>query len=178
MADRGAWGQYNMVADRLSRYHLSDLPGEKHVDHQCVSADLRLDPDGEDPPYGLTRALQTQESPESDPNLVPTWEEHQGQTTLGNGRLPESLSHMMMSTDGFLESMRAGYAEDPLFTKVIKNPGRFDQFQWQDGLLYLDRVGGYQPTEQSATRGMNAPINVSTSFIGGTPCPRMLLSSV
>ena len=142
MADRGAWGQYNMVADRLSRYHSSDLPGEKHVDHQCVSADLRLDPDGEDPPYGLTRALQTQESPESDPNLVPTWEEHQGQTTLGNSRLPESLSHMMMSTDGFLESVRAGYAEDPLFTKVIENPGRFNQFQWQDGLLYLDRVEG------------------------------------
>ena len=138
-------GQYNIVADCLSRYYSSDLPGEKHADHQYVSADLRLDPDGEDLPYGLTaqvRALRTQEPPESSPNLVPTWEEHQERTTLGTGQLPESLSHIMTSTNGFLESVRAGYTEDPLFAKVKENSERFNRFQWQDDLLYLDRVEG------------------------------------
>ena len=55
-------GQHNIVADCLSRYYSSDLPGETHADHQYVSADLQLDPEGDDLPYGLTpqtRALQT-----------------------------------------------------------------------------------------------------------------------
>ena len=47
-------GQYNIVADCLSRYYSSDLPGETHADHNYVSADLRLDPDRDNLPYGLT----------------------------------------------------------------------------------------------------------------------------
>ena len=50
-------GQYNIVADCLSRYYSTDVPGERHVDHQYVSANLRLDPDGEDLPHGLTPHL-------------------------------------------------------------------------------------------------------------------------
>ena len=46
-------GQYNIVADCLSRYYLTDLPGETHADHNYVSADLHLDPDRDNLPYGL-----------------------------------------------------------------------------------------------------------------------------
>jgi len=51
-------GQYNIVADCLLRYYLSDLPGEMHADHLYVSVDLQLDPDGDDLPYGLTPQIQ------------------------------------------------------------------------------------------------------------------------
>ena len=51
-------GQYNIVADCLSRYYSSDLPGKTHANHNYVSADLRLDPDRDNLPYGLTTQMR------------------------------------------------------------------------------------------------------------------------
>jgi hypothetical protein len=99
-------GQYNIVADCLSRYYSSDLPGETHADHQYVSADLRLDPDGDDLPYGLSpqmRAMHTQEPPESIPRPTSPRGEPPEPITLEGSR-PEngpSLAQVMSTTDGF-----------------------------------------------------------------------------
>ena len=35
------------MADCLSRYYETDGPGDKHPDHEFVSTDAQLDPDGE-----------------------------------------------------------------------------------------------------------------------------------
>ena len=40
-------GDTNRVADCLSWYYESDGPDDHHLDHNFVSADQKLDPDGE-----------------------------------------------------------------------------------------------------------------------------------
>ena len=138
-------GQYNIVADCLSRYYSADLPGETHADHLYVSADQRLDPDGDDLPYGLTpqmRALRIEDPTGTVPRPTSPQEEHPEAITLeesqpGNGT---SLAQVMTATDGFIESVRAGYANDPLFSKIRENPDQFNQFRWVDELLYMDRA--------------------------------------
>ena len=141
-------GQYNIVADCLSRYYTSDLPGETHADHLYVSADQRLDPDGNDLPYGLNPQLQTmrtEESPGSMPRPASPPLEHPEPTTLQECQSPEtrtSLHQVMTSADGFLESVRVGYANDPLFVKIRDNPDQFSRFRWQDELLYMDQADG------------------------------------
>ena len=140
-------GQYNIVADCLSRYYSTDVPGERHADHQYVSADLRLDPDGEDLPRGLMphlRAMQTWKLPKLPPKPALIQEKYPEPVTLGESLNPEgksSLPAVMTTTDGFLETVRAGYAEDPLFVKIRDNPDQFNRFRWQDGLLYMDCTG-------------------------------------
>jgi hypothetical protein len=45
-------GKYNKVADCLSRYYGSDAPEEIHEEAVYVNIDSRLDPDGDDLPFG------------------------------------------------------------------------------------------------------------------------------
>ena len=140
-------GQYNIVADCLSRYYSMDLPGEAHADHQYVSADLRLDPDGEDLPYGLRpqlRAMRKRKPPRPTNSPEPPRSEHPEPITLEESRGLENkvpLPVVMTTTDGFLEHVRAGYAEDPLFVKIRDHPDQFSRFRWQEDLLYMDRTG-------------------------------------
>jgi len=43
-------GEYNKVADCLSRYYKSDTTADVHDYHDYVQADLKVDPTGEDLP--------------------------------------------------------------------------------------------------------------------------------
>jgi hypothetical protein len=110
-----------------------------------VSADLRLDPDGDNLPYGFSsqmRAMHTQEPLESIPRPTSPRGEPLEPITLEGSR-PEngpSLAQVMSTTDGFLDSVRAGYAKDPLFVKIRENPDQFSRFRWREGLLYMDRA--------------------------------------
>ena len=140
-------GQYNIVADCLSRYYSSDRPGETHAEYQYVSADLQLDPEGDDLPYGLTpqmRALRVRRPPRSvlrpmSPPLKPPDPIALADSQLGSG---ERLPQVMTTVDGFLGSVRAGYGDDPLFAKIRENPDQFNRFRWHEDLLYMDRTGG------------------------------------
>ena len=138
-------GQHNIVADCLSRYYSSDLPGETHADHQYVSADLQLDPEGDDLPYGLTpqtRALRTQETPKPTPRPTSPLEGSPELIMLGSIRLEDgsSLGQVMNTMEGFLEGVREGYASDTLLSKIRDNPDQFSRFRISDGLLYMDRA--------------------------------------
>jgi hypothetical protein len=44
-------GEYNKVADCLSRYFESDTSADEHEFHDYVQADRKVDPDGDDLPY-------------------------------------------------------------------------------------------------------------------------------
>ena len=126
-------GQHNIVADCLSRYYSSDLPDEAHANHQYVSADLRLDPEGDDLPYGLTpqmRRLLTQGPLESVPRPTSPWEELPEPITLGVDRLGDatSLVQVMTTMEGFLDSVRTGYVNDPLTSKIREDPDQFSRF--------------------------------------------------
>ena len=43
-------GEYNKVADCLSRYYESDMAADMHEYHNYVQADLKIDPNGDDLP--------------------------------------------------------------------------------------------------------------------------------
>ena len=141
-------GQHNIVADCLSRYYSSDRPDELHPEHQYVSADMRLDPEGDDLPYGLNprmRALRVQEPPESIPRPESPKKIHPDPIALADNQTSvdkTSLPQVMTTTDGFLDSVRLGYKDDPLFAKIKENPDHFSRFRWREGLLYMDRTEG------------------------------------
>ena len=67
-----------------------------------------------------------------------------GPITLEESQLENgsSLAQVMNATGGFLESVWAGYANDPLFSKIKENPDQFHRFRWAEGLLYMDRAEG------------------------------------
>ena len=68
-------GEYNKVADCLSRYYESDTPADTHQFHEYVHMDRKLDPEGEDLPHNRVvevkervveiRAMQSMERKES-----------------------------------------------------------------------------------------------------------------
>ena len=139
-------GKDNVVADSLSRYYKSDTLDEKHPGHVYVSADLRLDPNGDDLPPGydpqLRRAQIDVEEPEVSPTLPPQ-ALLVGETTPEATEINEAeaiaLPQIMGNTDGFLESVRSGYRRDTLFSKILDQPSHFPNFRWENGLLYFYR---------------------------------------
>jgi hypothetical protein len=50
-------GEYNKVADCLSRYFESDTSADEHGSHDYVQADWMIDPDGEDLPMGWLQEI-------------------------------------------------------------------------------------------------------------------------
>ena len=109
---------------------------------------MRLDPDGEDLPYRLNpqmRALRAREPPELVPRPKSPQTTHPDPIALVNDQISvdkTSLPRIMTTTDGFLESVRLGYKDDPLFAKIKENPDHFSRFRWREGLLYMDRTEG------------------------------------
>ena len=141
-------GKDNIVADSLSRYYKSDAPDEKHPKHVYVSADLRLDPEGDDLPPGyekqLRRAQADMEEPEVSPRpppLGPFVADTAIDMTEIIGAEATSLPQLMSNTSGFLESIRRGYMKDDLFSKILKQPSHFPNFRLEKGLLYFYREG-------------------------------------
>ena len=64
---------------------------------------------------------------------------------LGSIRLEDgsSLGQVMNTMEGFLESVREGYASDALLSKIRDNPDQFSRFRISDGLLYMDRADAH-----------------------------------
>jgi hypothetical protein len=54
-------GEYNKVADRLSRYYESDTSADVHKFHDYVQVDRRIDPDGEDLPMERLQEVKERE---------------------------------------------------------------------------------------------------------------------
>jgi hypothetical protein len=55
----------------------------------------------------------------------------------------ELRKHVEKAT-GFLDNIRKGYRDDPLFTKVVKDPSRYATFSARDGLFYTKNRGGLE----------------------------------
>ena len=85
-------GTMNQVADYLSRYYETDGPGDKHLDHKFVSADARLDPDGE---------------------LLPVWRyvEVRAATARRSCHLAEKLEQRVLESDQMNERPRESTAQ-------------------------------------------------------------------
>ena len=140
-------GKDNIVADSLSRYYKSDTVDDKHPSYVYVSADLWLDPEGEDLPFGYNPQLQATrvdfERPTSVPrpsSPSPVMEEAPTVAEM-IGMSTRSLPQVMSNTGGFLESIKKGYPKGTLFSKIRNKPSHFPSFRWKDDLLYFYRDG-------------------------------------
>ncbi|TFK59233.1 hypothetical protein BDN72DRAFT_732909, partial [Pluteus cervinus] len=133
-------GEYNKVADCLSRYYESDSPGEHHSVHEYVNADRRMDPDGDDLPIHRVeeinnrvvelRAAEVQELRRMNEENIPT---------LGKSAISAGIQDMPRDhTDkDFRQQVVAGYSEDKVFAEVKSNPKEYPTFTVRkDGTIW------------------------------------------
>lgn len=138
-------GKDNIVADSLSRYYKTDTKDDKHPSYVYVSADLRLDPDGEDLPFGYDAELRAAridfERPVSTPRPVSPVPIIEKAPSVAEMIGPEAatLPKVMSNADGFLQSVQKGYSKDSLFSKILDQPSHFPKFRWENDLLYFYR---------------------------------------
>lgn len=156
-------GEENVVADCLSRYHESDIPGELHPRHGYVNADSRLDPEGECLPMDRLEELRVMkegrelkdivedrdveahelESPEAEEPVAEfvqsvadmTWGE-----AMTNG---PSLTTVMEGNIDVLKEAKRGYKNDRVLSKVLANVDHHKAFSVNgDGLLVTTGKNG------------------------------------
>src|SRR6267154_4331209 len=135
-------GISNKVADSLSRYYQSDTWEDDHSPYDFVTADVQLDPEGEDLPWNRVVEIRAMEAtPAPRRTLRETTEDREIQvrdltstpgprhpptnSTEGEDNLTifESLSNgpelrkYVDKANGFLDKVRKGCANDLLFSK-------------------------------------------------------------
>ena len=157
-------GSSNKVADSLSRYYQSDTDDDVCQTYDYVNADLALDPEGEDLPWNRVVEIRAiHDTPRKRP--LHEAEEERGALAKemakamkpkgdspppGNDEDPtlfESLSagpeltkFVEKATD-FPDKVRAGYKNDSLFAKILKEEERYATFSVRDGLVYTTNRG-------------------------------------
>jgi len=161
-------GTSNKVADSLSRYYQSDTWEDVHPSYDFVSADLKLDPEGEDLPWNRVVEIRAISDEARDRPIREATEEREVLAEqLANTRSqseapggtpddendptifesisqgPELRKHVEKATD-FLDKVKKGYAKDVLFSKIVKEAERYSAFKYRDGLLYTNNRGGHE----------------------------------
>ena len=156
-------GKINVVADCLSRYYKNDLPDETHDVSEYVNADVRIDPEGEDLPWGRTgelKQLETAGSREvsmymrtrrlreaSEPRTLEAGElavhNEPNEDQPDDPTVLQLIEHenlppgdvIVFNDDELKKSIREGYSEDKLFSKVLENPDHFLTFHAEGDLI-------------------------------------------
>ena len=151
-------GTTNRVADALLRYFLNEEAEAKHR-YDMVSADTRLDPEGEtltndqitelqsgcildrrEPRETeadkIARHLHPREQAPNDGDLDPTAAESTGQGP--------PLDTMVLSNSELLNQIKVGYSKDPVLKKILGHPTDHARFQMEDGVIrHLSRDGNW-----------------------------------
>src|SRR6266481_4874454 len=151
-------GVTNRVVDCLSHYYETDGPDDHHQEHEFVSADSRLDPDGELLPIQQYVELRTaaarrsrrlaehveQRVFDSDAmnndavavsDEVPAPDDEPIAFTSGaNGQSPRA--HVERDIN-LTRLVRRYYQEDPVFSKVLSQPGVHRRFVIHDKLIWM-----------------------------------------
>jgi len=152
-------GTSNKVADSLSRYYQSDTDDDIHPTYDYVTADVQLDPEGEDIPWN--RVIELRVITTCNRTLRESTEERdiQAQELAINNRSeddssdnnddddptlfeslapgPELREHVD-KVSNFLDKVKKGYKEDDMFSKIIKQSGNYSAFQYREGFLYTN----------------------------------------
>ncbi|KAA1473691.1 hypothetical protein DENSPDRAFT_755719, partial [Dentipellis sp. KUC8613] len=126
-------GETNKVADCFSRYFESDLPDETHDASMYVNIDDRLDPEGEDLPWDRQLAELEAAAPTLSAPPLPTEDDPTVAESATDG--PQLQLHLEQIPD-LIQGIKHGYAEDPLFQKVLANPAHYQTFRVKEGLIY------------------------------------------
>ena len=154
-------GTSNKVADSLSRYYQSNTSDDMHKTYDYVNVDLVLDPGGEDLPWNriveiraisnhlprLTlreaveeRGIQAKVlAKAATPEVVsPPAGSNGGEdpTVFASSSNGPELTKFVEKAEGFLDKVRKGYNDDPLFSKIISNMGSYPTFTRRGGLVY------------------------------------------
>ena len=158
-------GSSNKVADSLSRYYQSDTDNDTCQTYDYVNADLVLDPEGEDLPWN--RLVEIRAIREA-PRKRPLYEAEEERGTLAKEMAkaarpkealssptdedddptlfeslsagPELTKFVEKATD-FLDKVRNGYKDDPLFSKIMEEKERYATFSVRDGFVYVTNTG-------------------------------------
>ena len=135
-------GDMNRVADCLSRYYENDSPDDHHLDHDFMSADAKLDPDGELIPvkrYAEMRTTATrwstrlaekteQQVLDSDQmnnqvdDAVTDPDSDDDPPAFTSGADGQSLRISVERDVNLAWLVQAHYHKDPLFMKVLHHP--------------------------------------------------------
>lgn len=149
-------GRENKVADCLSRYFENDPPDILRPVQDYVNADVRLDPGLEDitdvrkEEIEMTvrdvalRALREvvedreQEAAALTPSVPSPMTTAEAAVTVHDAlQSGPPLHRILDGEEGFLAAVRASYAADTTFSKVMAKPSAYPSFEEQDGLLYV-----------------------------------------
>jgi RNase H-like domain found in reverse transcriptase len=163
-------GEQNKVADCLSRYYENDRYDEVHEPYQYVSADVCLDPNGEDLTElrlqelgedqlkGLLFAQRLRDRNEDRvveaetmakaARLVDIPEDINPQDDIHDMTVGEALQNgpslrkIVLEDKTFLQAVKDGYEGDSTLSKVIANPGHYPLFRVVDGVIHMkNRLG-------------------------------------
>ncbi len=145
-------GIKNVVGDIISRYFTSDHPDEVHPIYTYSNADLRLDPEGDTlPSQRVNERTQVQLqarriSDHQEPRDHEAAELRKGALHSSATQDPPTATAIHEGPDlhnvtdtripDLHDSIRRGYPQDPLFSKVVPDVSAFSLFELQDGLLY------------------------------------------
>ena len=140
------------MADALSRYYETSNDEELHYD-EYVSADVRLDKDGDDLPMGraeearklllmsenhikrlaVLEVSDERESRQKEADSLNPPDERIGRSDLPIGELMQ-LPSALIPDSSILLSIKNGYNED-IWQKIISKCSEFKNFEVLDGLL-------------------------------------------
>ncbi|EKM60692.1 uncharacterized protein PHACADRAFT_189814 [Phanerochaete carnosa HHB-10118-sp] len=116
----------NKVADCLSRYYESNEEGKMHPYDEYVSADYRINPEGEPTlpsTQGSTIKLRVAKAAPSDPPLTEL------DPLIFEDESLQPLTRDFDTDVEFMECVRLGYFEDATFSKILANPAHFKIFK-------------------------------------------------
>ncbi len=150
-------GESNKVADSLSRYYASEPFDQEHPPYDMVSADVRLDPEGEYLPerriaeLRMSRVISDVREARRDESRVMNAHKSTQQES-GNENETEDDPRIVDSQarDPNLRSrvagefdlkriLQQGYKDDTVCKKIIENPTHHERFRLRDGLVeHLD----------------------------------------
>lgn len=173
-------GVSNKVADALSRYYTHEEENSPHPPYDLVSADVRLDPEGDTLENGRLLELRaTRVEDNREPRELEVAEMHRNLQPLPNDALdpgdedPSAVSSAGHgpALDAIIEShldihrrVRAAYREDPFFHKIIAAPSEHARFKCENGLLWhLNREGTWVLCVPKAKHGQRYVTEIITS---------------
>ncbi|KAL1947388.1 hypothetical protein VTO73DRAFT_14349 [Trametes versicolor] len=143
-------GVSNRVADALSRYYTHEEATAAHAPYDLVSADARLDPDGDtlDNDHIVELRASRVEDRREDRELAaaelaahahqvasPGPQDDDPVAFLSTGR-GQPLDELLQGTIDIRARAREGYAGDAFFSKIIAAPDQHARFRMEDGLIW------------------------------------------
>ena len=155
-------GDTNRVADCLSRYYENDGPDNHQPDHDFMSADVKLDPDGESIPIKWYAEMHTAATRQST-HLAEKTEQRVLDSDQMNQQVNDTFADLdsdddppafTLGADGqslrvsverdvnLAQLVRAHYHKDPLFMKVLHHLEAHPRFRIKDRLIWTKNQMG------------------------------------